>query len=492
MSSATSNRYQSRLFNFVYKRSRRLSEQLNRAVQSVTSWIMPVVSYPAQVLHARVNKSLPQLPELDKSDLPPNADTPVKNVLSLVQGQVDEELVHTSQPPTPTNFLAWLGGKISPKTQTTSIPSSTQPVVRGIASYISSRALVLVTPQNEILDILDSWQQQKLQARITNEIAQYWRYQRLLVGVEVTTERLPGKKSLPVRLFSNVAAWLQVGGLSKSSDRTFPDSYDERGELIFATQQAIAFLDRSIAQFEANHLSSPAKDAAKTNKWQIQALIWVAIDYFFGDRQGKKLQHQIENNLNLPTNKQVNLLSTSEDKIADPWLTLEDLFGVSKLVKQPAIVADSLSFKIAQLPEDSTLKRSDQLLNKYSLRSLFKRIQPNKSSLQIAQKFQYPTQLAKVERKKERVRAASKLPRDSQQLNSQREVNTVFNLSNTVASQSSNINHTPDWIETEATTMGYIKHPLEQLLAWLDSAMLWLEELLVKIWQQLEKVLIGK
>lgn len=488
MSSATSNRYQSRLFNFVYKRSRRLSEQLNRAVQSVTSWIMPVVTYPAQVLHARVNKSLPQLPELDKSDLPPNADTPVKNVLSLVQGQADEELAHPSQPPTPTNFLAWLGGKFFPKTQTISIGSSAQPVVRGIASYISNRALVLVTPQNEILEILDSWHQQKLQARIIDEVARYWRYQRLLVGSkDVTIEQLPARQSLPIRLFS----WLQIKNLTKSSDRTFPDSYDERGELIFATQQAIAFLDRSIAQFEANHLASPAKDAAKTNTWQIQVLIWAAIDYFFGERQSKKLQHQLENNLNLPTTNKVNLLSTSEDKIADPWLTLEDLFGVSKLEKQPAIVSSSSSFQ-AQLPEDSTLKRSNQLSNKYSLRGLFKRIQPNKSFSQIAQKSHVITQLVKVERKKERVQITSRSPQNSQPLNSQREASTVFNLSNPVASQSSNINHTPDWIETEATTMGYIKHPLEQLLAWLDSAMLWVEELLVKIWQQLQKVLIGK
>ena len=43
----------------------------------------------------------------------------------------------------------------------------------------------------------------------------------------------------------------------------------------------------------------------------------------------------------------------------------------------------------------------------------------------------------------------------------------------------------PDWIETNATVMGYVKHPLEQLLAWLDSLMLWLEEMLLKIWQHL-------
>jgi hypothetical protein len=43
----------------------------------------------------------------------------------------------------------------------------------------------------------------------------------------------------------------------------------------------------------------------------------------------------------------------------------------------------------------------------------------------------------------------------------------------------------PDWIEAHATVMGYVKHPLEQLLAWLDQAMLWLEELCIRVWRWL-------
>lgn len=41
-----------------------------------------------------------------------------------------------------------------------------------------------------------------------------------------------------------------------------------------------------------------------------------------------------------------------------------------------------------------------------------------------------------------------------------------------------------DWldIDTEATTMGYVKHPLEQVLDWLDRAMIWFEESLAKLW----------
>jgi hypothetical protein len=50
-------------------------------------------------------------------------------------------------------------------------------------------------------------------------------------------------------------------------------------------------------------------------------------------------------------------------------------------------------------------------------------------------------------------------------------------------SSKSHMEAKPDWIETQATPSGYVKHPLEQVLGWLDSVMLWLEELVVKIWR---------
>jgi hypothetical protein len=46
----------------------------------------------------------------------------------------------------------------------------------------------------------------------------------------------------------------------------------------------------------------------------------------------------------------------------------------------------------------------------------------------------------------------------------------------------------PDWIETQATPTGYVKHPLEQLLEWLDAAILGFEELVVKAWRWLQQI----
>jgi hypothetical protein len=49
------------------------------------------------------------------------------------------------------------------------------------------------------------------------------------------------------------------------------------------------------------------------------------------------------------------------------------------------------------------------------------------------------------------------------------------------------IHYTPDWIETQATSVGYVKHPLEILLGWLDKAILWVEQQVIKVWQSIFK-----
>lgn len=50
----------------------------------------------------------------------------------------------------------------------------------------------------------------------------------------------------------------------------------------------------------------------------------------------------------------------------------------------------------------------------------------------------------------------------------------------------------PDWIETSARTIGYVKHPLEFILEWLDRAILWLERILVNIFLFFKGLLHGK
>ncbi|NJL83368.1 MAG: hypothetical protein HC890_11235 [Chloroflexaceae bacterium] len=45
------------------------------------------------------------------------------------------------------------------------------------------------------------------------------------------------------------------------------------------------------------------------------------------------------------------------------------------------------------------------------------------------------------------------------------------------------------WIETEAIAVGYVKHPLERVLEWLDRIILWLEETVAALWRWLQQKL---
>ncbi|WP_250122327.1 hypothetical protein [Chroococcidiopsis sp. CCMEE 29] len=493
MPSASSGRYQSKLFNFVHQQSRRFTEQCDRTfrhLQFTTSGVATALLYPlyllfqstrsaAKQLHRAVQQDSPQLPEnhIDSQyQTSPTADTPIQTTLLLVNTlpfleedlSLTEEASSTLSPAKePLNFLAFLASlrfKLFPNSHTSALVeterdtrkqrehspltphpsplaphsslSRNRPVIRGIATQQSSRTLVLVTAQNEILDILTPQQQQRLQERIIGEVAKYWRYQRLAHSVE--QQRNTGLK----RLFKGQ----NTGGR-------------ETEEL--PRHQVLAFLDRTIAEVESNHLApvSVAKTSlsfpstlgkrswelvqrlqtqlstslssskspaitpdAETRTLRIQALIWAAVDYFFG----RSRKHLKQTTLHLPTGSKpqgkplphrrsaAKLSSTwSPPSPHDPWLTLSDLFGDSAESGEPST------------PDQPKLSKS-QTINK---------------------------------------------------------VSSASEISAQPDTQSTQLEPAPDWIETNATNMGYVRHPLEQLLALLDRAMLWLERFSIKVWR---------
>jgi hypothetical protein len=240
MASASSGRYQSRLFNFVHKQSVRLTQQCDRAfrrLQVATSAVVPILLYPIYLLFqsssAKLDHSVQprsQLP-VDNQDFQPEtptADGPVQRVLQAINVP-SEAAVLTSHSKKPENFLAFSTFnalrrfallrrfKFLPNPKTTSslnYPSPTfkRPNIQGVATQLSSRTLVLVTAQNEILDIFTPQQQQKLQERIIGELTEYRRHQQLSREQRLTKCLVPtGAKLLfPVSL-SSIIAWARTG-----------------------------------------------------------------------------------------------------------------------------------------------------------------------------------------------------------------------------------------------------------------------------------------
>ncbi len=397
MPSASPGRYQSRLFNFLNRQSRRFVDQCDRSVRHLkvaTVWGAQILLYPVYLLvqgslsagRQLSNSAQSGWPQLNASTqaqkTPPSSDTPIQRVLGEVSGlelPVEalnvERLVGTEQPSNLPTFQPTTQLNLQPATASNlSAESNTTQdsglrtdnvVIQGVATLLATRNLVLVTVQNQILDILTPQQQQKLLSKISWEVADLLRQWRLAQASnpKKAQRRLRAiaqpRLLLPVRLFWQSMAWVQTSPVAIAANlfqeatlvpsaeleaslskletsnlqpATFPSgtpAANQPSNLQPATsqpasvQEMLAFLDHTIAELESHQLvpgsevvvalsekatqsvrdrtqkllqklqtqfmtpgdQAKSPEVSQTNTLGIQALIYAAVDYFFGRRQ---------------------------------------------------------------------------------------------------------------------------------------------------------------------------------------------------------------
>lgn len=557
MSSASSGRYQSRIFNFIHKQSRRFTKQCDRAFRRLQdiNWVAAVgspflllfqsTSSATKQLHSSVQQGKALLSSTDTQlQTPPAVDTPIQQVLRSLDALSSESAISTSFPSKPeplknllVSLVSWRfklelrsqnraekedNSKFTRHSYVTThhsqLSTLNHPPIQGIATQLSSRTLVLVS-SNEILDILTFQQQEQLQDEIIAAVADYWRYQRKLGHNNRTlTGSVEGHKG---RKDQNLKPKIH-NSLSPSPVLTFLDrkaAEVESNHLLPVSSVAIALFSKlnqigaSLSKSKSSAIATDDSSATQTMK--IQNLIRAAIDYFFGshDRTLEQNQQQsnsisgINQNLpesiprkaiastlqnlaqrsKLPSNQlsqQVQPEKRSLSHIEDPWLCESDLFGdvldeivtaQSKQSKSKAIISGNKKTTRALPPDRSSGYSLGKIVN--SFRQFF--LPPSPASEIVKQQKINNGKVVEISPK------SPPLFRSPQQ-------DMTGEFSTSFSSPRTEIEAKPDWIETNATVMGYVKHPLEQLLAWLDSLMLWLEEMLLKIWQWLQHRITGK
>ncbi len=243
-------------------------------------------------------------------------------------------------------------------------------------------------------------------------------------------------------------------------------------------------------RLSASERATASPEASDPHSFEIQALIQAAIDYFFGklpeqfrpqgnDPSAAIPPHQSRatpslsgsDSLSLPKADlpEQQLLAASEE---DPWLSWDDLFSdagsavvVSEQLKErsPSSSPDPAQLpKASQTPlkpENPPLESIKPNLNWRQKSKSFQSSQP--ASKDLAQPQNHPSTVAPSSRTSAQVTQSQ--PEDS------------------------TLESAPDWVETEATPIGYVKPPLERILEWLDWIVLWLEELVAKIWRWARK-----
>ncbi|MDJ0736596.1 MAG: hypothetical protein QNJ47_21445 [Nostocaceae cyanobacterium] len=217
----------------------------------------------------------------------------------------------------------------------------------------------------------------------------------------------------------------------------------------------------------------------ETSPPQIPSKISTVLNFLFGNNitqetslsiskiPGKKLPVA-------PQNPQV-----SNQNVADPWLTLDDLFDNSQEVVEVTdnqnLISPSSTANPPLPPSKSPEYIPQNLVNYYQ--KFLRQPQPGSGLVQKQKQTRdiTPTQKTRT------VSSISPLKTE----NHQGEISPQQRQNNQVEAK-------PDWIETKANIVGYEKHPLVQILEWLDIIILWIEEILVKFFAFLQRLLRGK
>ncbi|MGJ5630255.1 hypothetical protein [Nostoc sp. CALU 1950] len=546
MSSGSSGRYQSRLFNFVHQQSRRVTQQWEhtfRHLQVATKWGVEALLYPVyllfqssessgKTLHTKEPQTRLKLQPNDTDFQPetlPNADTPIQNVLEAVNYlSLDEPACTPTKTSEHFNLLASLGvfrlkfvNHGSNITQSSNIPENKAgslnpshlendlqqhlPIVRGIATNLMNRNLVLVTADNEILDILTPQQQTKLEDRIINEVAKYWQYWRLIIDKK-ETQLLPQIDRLLAKLTGGNSAQIPVIAEGIPKD-------------LLNTDRLLAFLDIAVAKLESNALVpaqersqeivqvaqtqlniflygkeqlagrgeiAPNADGLETHTLNIQALIEAALNYFFGVGSRKTLEPTTSDE-RLPgklfSSRFIKAFSKSpqldnQDLTDDPWLTWNDLFGNTETVADNSVTLSQIT-NPALVPSLSVGHFPQKNLS----------VKQPKFGSGLVRRKQTTSNLVSSQKASGKVASAKQTEARISQTKSESRKGEILQQQ---FHQSSQVEAQPDWIEIKATSNGYEKHPLEQVLEWLDYVMLWLEEKFVNIFQSLRQLWQGK
>ncbi len=260
------------------------STQVWRHLKVATLWSVQLLLYPVywafqtgrivgkqlqqaerQVAHFRL-----QLAARRQPHPPLTVDTPIYNLLHTIQALLPTATVATAEPPSPSvlppgsppvtlepipfdaTLLEGCGaiagappatvdsraadlaptmtaGSATPLAKTSTrdtlpLPQGNQAspsVIRAIASWVDTRTLVLVTTQNQVLDILTPQQQQWLYQRLADEVASYRRYQQIAqtpqwqFQVRLFPPKLRQTQLPPVRYFRALMGWMQQGPVAK-------------------------------------------------------------------------------------------------------------------------------------------------------------------------------------------------------------------------------------------------------------------------------------
>ncbi|MBD1910375.1 MULTISPECIES: hypothetical protein [unclassified Leptolyngbya] len=249
----SSGRFQSRVLSEISRQSLKLRDRLERLVRHTrmaATWTAQVLLYPIYVGFQSLRMASRQLSQASHSPRSPlkalvaafrrvtgqptsppakplSASTPIFRALAAV-----EELGLPLALPLADEVLGQLPSRQSralpgtlamAKGQGSSAVAAPTVTVRALASSLETRSLVLISPENEVLDVLTPDQHDFLRRRIADALADYWRDRRELTLAEARVLPLPpplisDNLLAPVKWFYQLMTWEQRSAVAIAVD----------------------------------------------------------------------------------------------------------------------------------------------------------------------------------------------------------------------------------------------------------------------------------
>jgi len=320
-------------------------------------------------------------------------------------------------------------------------------------------------------------QQRQIEHRIRLELAQYWQWRRKLYLRSAPLSLPEDRETLlpPIRVFRQLMAWIQASPVAIAAN-LFQESelVTQPSELDWFTPSVplSAWNPGNLIPTPPNPKNISAWFAQLPNLSDLEALIWAAIHYFFGERtRFAPAQGALPGTV-----------------AASRKLRLTDLFRRKLAGQDEILILEGTAIEFGETRSFFFMPSLSQQIREY-LRKIAGAIVPRKKSTVTKIVVQQDTSIAvpqfvvpssdiAAQPGSEFVRVKFLSPEiTAPQTNAlsvdvpeRSEVETAF-----------------DWIETPATHVEYVLTPWQKFLKWLDSGFLWIEQRLVDLWRWLDR-----
>ncbi len=453
--------YQSRVFTFVTKRANQLKDSCAKGLRHLkvaVVWSGQILLSPLHWLAQATKIFQPQLPPPRPQPIltsQPVSDINIEQALELVEVagypillapatnrwqavRADLELTQTSVP-TVDRAVAepMLRYRATANTAVETQPhddrvTAPKPTIRGLGSLLVDRQLVLVTTENEILDILSIAQQQEIRRRIGLDIALAWhQWQTIKLSGDLNIKQLSGNDRLLFPTDNNL-----LGGAAPQQNRQLPpqnlferltDWFNQKQPQPQDSPLVHSEDRRAIAQTYPQRLP-PAKYSFTPQP--------PALDRYLDLPQLPPIKSEDR------VNERDNPISEFVTKFQPSWF--KRLWSYYRdYVYIPAPTARSIVY---QPPQEFELIPIDSHPNKIVADRRTRVGTPLDRSTTI-----------------HRLQDSTKLTKQARQ----------------------NLEYQPDWIEAISEKIGYSQTPFARFLAWLDRLVLAIENWLIELWNKI-------